>query len=122
MGKKTQAQKQQRKKRTLLLYSLITRSILFIFLLVLTVFILYLTGNFRSFLDSTQRYLLKVCSVSCVMQGILCIFGLVLSITMFAVTLNAKYWLHFFIDLILLALAVAGFVLMYAVAFVSSGI
>ena len=117
MGKKTQAQKQQRKKRTLLLYSLITRSILFIFLLVLTVFILYLTGNY-----STQRYLLKVCSVSCVMQGILCIFGLVLSIMMFAVTLNAKYWLHFFIDLILLALAVAGFVLMYAVAFVSSGI
>ena len=122
MGKKTKAQKLQRRKRTFLLYNLVSRAVLCIFIFSLAVFTAYLTGNFQNFLDSTQRYLLRLSSISCVLQSIFCLFALVLSLIMFFVTFNPKYWIYFFIDLILLVLAVAGFVLMYAIAFLSSGI
>ena len=122
MGKKSYLQKQERKNRTSFLYSLVSRSVLFIFLFTLTVFAIYLSGNFQGFLDSTQRYLLKVCSIGCVLQVIMCVFGLVLSVIMFFVTFNPKYWIYFFIDLILIAFSVAGFMLMYVIAFLSSGI
>ncbi|MBR6079568.1 MAG: hypothetical protein IKP60_05340 [Treponema sp.] len=122
MGKKTEAQKKQRKKRTMFLYTLVSRTVLFLSLLTLIVFIIYVAGNFQEFLDSTQRYLLRFCSISCVLQGIFCMFGIVLSIVMFIVSLNPKYWLYFFIDIVLLVLAVVAFVVAYAMAFLSAGI
>lgn len=122
MKEKTVAQKQDRKRRTSFLFKLTSRAIIFTTLLSFTILVMYLAGNFQRFLDSSQRYLLQCCSISCLLQGILCVIGIVMNLVMFFVSHHGKYWAYVAVDLLLLVLAVAGFILMYVVAFLSAGV
>ncbi len=122
MGKKNSEKSDTRKNKTSFLYTLTCRMLLFVFLTTSTVFILYLTGNFQHFLDSSQRYLLRWCSISCVFMGILSAASMLMSIIMFFVTFHPKYWIYFVLELLALAVSVAGFIIMYVLTFISAGI
>ncbi len=122
MEKNRNKRKIERKKRTSILYNLTSRTVLFVFLLTFASSILFLSGNFQNFLDGTQRYLLRWCSIGCVLLVILDLACIVMSVIMFFATLSAKYWGYFFLQLLVLAFAVVIFVLMYFLAFVSTGI
>jgi hypothetical protein len=61
---------QERGRRPVLfaLYEIVSRAVIFFFILSVLSFLLYLLGNFQEFLDSTQLYLLGLLRVSLLSQ------------------------------------------------------
>jgi len=73
------------------LFTLTFRSFCFFFLL-LSVFVLfYISGNYQEFLDSTQHFILVLCSTISIALMLFCIAGTLESLVYFILTKKNKY-------------------------------
>ena len=117
------SQKRNRKKNnTAFLFELTKRSTLFLFLLTGSLSALYISGNYQSFLDSTQRFLLTVCSITAIMLALFCAAGIILCIIMFAVQRLWHYWAYFLLYIIIIAAVAVLFAAMRIILALSKGL
>ena len=109
-------------QNTSFFYKLTGRATMFLILAVMTTFILYVSGNYQQFLDSSQRFLLQWCSILTIILALFSFAGLFLSIVMGIVYRKIRYLLFFLMYLISLVLAVALFLVMYGITYLSVGL
>lgn len=70
------------KNRLLWLPSVVGRVCVFLFFFTLATILLFLLGNFQSFLDSTQLFLLHLFDISCVVFVVACLYYIAVLISM----------------------------------------
>lgn len=73
--------KHKLKNYTTLLFKLVKTLVSFMTLFCVILIILYISGNFQGFLDSTQLLILKVTSISAIFLGICAFLGILISIS-----------------------------------------
>ncbi|MGN0728221.1 hypothetical protein [Treponema sp.] len=69
----------------------------FLFFLLFSVFLatLYISGTYQDFLNSTQSFILALCSLSCLGLFIFSAAGIIQSAVFFFVTKRKSYWIFF---------------------------
>ncbi len=75
--------KENYKLSTSYLFKLTNRTSLFLFLMLVVLTLFYVSGNFQKFLDSTQSFILVLCSFCAISLFLLSIAGFIESITLF---------------------------------------
>ncbi|MDD7013722.1 MAG: hypothetical protein SO116_10150 [Treponema sp.] len=106
---------------TSFLFKLTWRSFLFLFLENFVLLILYLSGNFQPFMDSTQKFLLMLCSFFSIIQMLFSFAGIVESIVLYFIEKRASYWIYFGIYAGSLIFSVVIVLLIRVISFLSNG-
>ncbi|MBP5359299.1 MAG: hypothetical protein J6Y69_08965 [Treponema sp.] len=122
MRKKKTEKTDKGNQNTSFFYKLTGRATMFLILAVMTTFILYVSGNYQQFLDSSQRFLLQWCSILTIILALFSFAGLFLSIVMTVVYRKIRYLLFFLMYLASLVLAVVLFLVMYGITYLSVGL
>lgn len=122
MSFKVKIKPQLKKINRSLLFKLMCRTSLFLFLMLTQSFILYITGNIQEFLDSTQTFILLVCSMLSVTIVLISIYGLVESVVLFFLHKLKRYWIYF--SLFFMSALISAFIFIFSrgVIYLSKGI
>ncbi|WP_407399141.1 hypothetical protein [Treponema sp.] len=76
-------------------FKLNCRTSLFLGLFLVVLFSFYLSGNHQNFLDSTQLFVLFLCSVDSIGLFLFSMAGLIESVVLFIVSGKKSYWIFF---------------------------
>ncbi len=104
------------------LYSLIKRSTIFLILFLAAMILLYFSGNFQFFLDSSLRIILFCSSLTSVMLFFFSIIGFISSLIMVASTRKISYAIDSILYILIAIAAAAVFISLRGLAVLTSGI
>ena len=104
------------------LYSLIKRSTVFLFLFLTVMLLLYFSGNFQSFQDSSLRIILFCSSLTAVMLVSFSAIGIVASLIMAVSKKRPGYLLEMLVYLLVAGGTAAVFVSLRGLAVLTAGI
>lgn len=104
------------------LFRLTKRFTLFLLLQAIVLIILYVTGNYQNFLDSTLRFIMLVASLNFAMLSFFSLAGLIESFCLIFITKKKKYIAYLFAYIILIFFACISFIILRGISFVSSGL
>ncbi|MBQ0039910.1 MAG: hypothetical protein KBS64_05745 [Treponema sp.] len=104
------------------LFKLTGRTSLFFALLLIILMTYYISGNYQNFLDSTQRFILFLCSADCIILFLFSIAGIIESVTLYFISLKRHYWIFFAIYILSTAISLAVFIAVRAVSILSLGL
>ena len=121
MSEKNKKKKKQ-KDNTAFLFELTKRSTFFLFLLTAILFAMYICGNYQNFMDSSQRFLLTVCSISAIMLTLFCAAGIVLCIIMFIIQHLFRYGAYMLLYTLIIAVVAVVFALSRVILALSAGL
>ena len=116
-GKKKQGAEEQS-----FLYSLIKRSTVFLFLFLTVMLLLYFSGNFQSFQDSSLRIILFCSSLTAVMLFSFAAIGIIASLVMTVSMKKPGYLLKMLVYLLVAGGTAAVFVSLRGLAVLTAGI
>lgn len=114
--------KHKQKTDNTFLFKLTWRTSLFLFLLLAVLFLFYLSGNYQNFLDSTQLFVLFLCSIICIFLFLFSAAGILESIFLFFSTMKKRYWIYFACYVLSLILSGAFFVALRTISKISLGL
>lgn len=103
-------------------FRLVKRITLFLFLFQAVLLLLFIAGNFQSFLDSNLRFIFLCCSIISALLFFCSCLGIIDSIIMAIQTKQRKYIFYIFRYFVFVILATIIFVLLRGISFLSSGI
>ena len=111
-----------KRHETSFLFSLTSRSVLFLFLETCVLLSLYLAGNFQAFSDSTQRFILLITGIAAIALMLLSICGLTESLVYRILTGRRRYWI--FAGVFFLSVCFSTFVIVFIriISWISEGI
>jgi len=104
------------------LFRLIGRSILFLAMMTVVLFLFYACGNFQLFLDRTQRFIMLLCSITSIILIFFCLAGMIESVALFFIHGGRRYWIYFTLCIFTALPSAAVFLFMRTVAFLADGI
>lgn len=104
------------------LYSLIKRSTVFLFLFLTVMLLLYFSGNFQSFQDSSLRIILFCSSLTAVMLVSFSAIGIIAGLVMAVSKKKPGYLLEMLVYLLIAAGTAAVFVSLRGLAVLTAGI
>ena len=110
------------KKNNSLLFSITGRSALFLVLELFALVLLYVSGNFQFFLDSTQKFILLVCALCSMLLVLLSTAGIIESVVLFIISKQKKYWIFFALYILCFIVTAVILVLFRVLTFISSGL
>ena len=96
---------------TSFLFSLTSRSVLFLFLETFVLLLLFITGNFQAFADSTQRFILLIAGVAAIALMLFSVCGIIESLVYHFLTKRRRYWS--FAGIFFLAVCFSTFVIIF---------
>ncbi len=114
--------KKKRGEAQSFLYSLIKRSTVFLFLFLTVMLLLYFSGNFQSFQDSSLRIILFCSSLTAVMLVSFSAIGIVASLIMAVSKKRPGYLLKMLVYLLVAGGTAAVFVSLRGLAVLTAGI
>ena len=118
--KKKAAPKKAKKK--FFLFRLVWRTTLFLSSYLAAMFFFYICGNFQVFLDSTQRFILLLCTLISIALLILSLSGVLISIFQFIYNRRKRAWIFFTIYILIAVFSVIIFFISRTVSILSTGI
>lgn len=104
------------------LFKITGRTALFLSLMMLFLFVFYVSGTYQRFLDSTQLFILFLCSVASIGTVLFALSGAVQSVAQFFISRKKIYWLYFFLYVFGIFISSALFLFVRTVSIVSKGI
>ncbi len=116
------SRKKKREEGYSFLYSLIKRSTIFHFLFLSVMLLLYFSGNFQSFLDSSLRIILFCSSLTSVMLFFFASIGIIASLVMIASKKKIIYAIDSLLYILGAAAAAAVFISLRGLAVLTAGI
>lgn len=105
-----------------ILFRLIFRTTLFFALMSIFLFTLYIDGSYKSFLDTTQSFILVLCSLFALLLLIFSIIGIIDCIIMFSMFPQKTYFAYMSIFIIFCILSIVIFLLTRAGSILSKGL
>lgn len=104
------------------LFKLTCRTGLFLGLFLVVLFSFYLSGNHQNFLDSTQLFILFLCSLDSILLFLFSLSGLLESVVLFFISQKKRYWIYFSIFLLGLIVSAGMFFLVRVISILTHGI
>ncbi len=104
------------------LFKLTGRTSLFLFLLSAFIMVLYVSGSYQDFLDSTLNFILVSCSLTILALFVFSAAGLIQSIVLFFISKRKSYWIYFFVYILSCTFSSLIFFLARTISILSKGI
>ena len=104
------------------LFKLTGRTSLFLFLLSVFLIVLYVSGSYQDFLDSTLNFILTSCSATILGLFVFSASGILQSIILFFISKRKLYWIYFSVYMLSCIFSVGFFFLARAISIISKGI
>ncbi len=121
---RTSIQKNAEKISISLLFKLLVRSLLFLFLFLTVLILLYIIGNLQLFLDSNQKIILSIASVCALFLFFLSIIAIIIGVLCLFIKKRKRlyYAVHLFLILFCTAYSITFFFLFRITLIFSSGL
>lgn len=104
------------------LFKITGRTVLFLSLMMLFLFVFYVSGTYQGFLDSTQLFVLFLCSAASLGAVLFALAGAVQSIMQFLISRKKSFWIYFFFYVLDGSVSAVIFLFVRTVSIVSKGI
>ncbi len=110
------------KEYTSSLFSLTQRSVIFLALMLFALVLLYVSGNFQQFLDTTQKFILILCAITAILQVLISIAGTIESFILFFISKQKRYWIYFALYLLCAVIASLCLIIFRVLTYLSDGL
>lgn len=104
------------------LFKLTGRTSLFLFLLSTFLIVLYVSGSYQDFLDSTLNFVLTSCSATILGLFVFSAAGILQSIILFFISKRKSYWIYFFVYILSCVFSAGFFFLARTISIIAKGI
>ncbi|MCH5294564.1 MAG: hypothetical protein J1F14_01485 [Treponema sp.] len=105
-----------------LLFAITWRSTLFLAFSLVFFLLFYVSGNRQNFLDSTQNFILFVCTLFSILLSLISLAGLVESVALSLLNHKTRYLLFLAAYILCLVLSAAVTVILRVITFLSMGV